>query len=228
MELRQSGQWGLAFQKEYAWQGERCSENNKLVKSLSPQAPCMAHLDLLAAVLAPVFVIFPFHFFPLQWLSNLPSLLQASLKTTLSFYTFLVWILFFFHSCHLYSPDPLREHQVSFHFFTFRFLALFIPSPRLSLLFQRLFWAVTTGTSPKGDEGHVLHWMCKPINGWATRVVLEQLEINSFLKQILKPFRSDKTPDWISNLQRRSWGRQHLTQWKTRDSNKAEDMLGIT
>lgn len=59
--------------------------------------------------------------FPLQWLSNHLSLLQASLKTTLSFYIFPVWILFFFHSWHLYSlpPDLLREHQVSFYFFTF-------------------------------------------------------------------------------------------------------------
>lgn len=41
-----------ALQREYAWRGERCSGNNKLVKSLSPQAPCMAHLDLMAGVLS--------------------------------------------------------------------------------------------------------------------------------------------------------------------------------
>lgn len=47
-----SGKQGSVLQREYACQGEQCSGNNKVVKSLSPQAPCMAHLDLMAGVLS--------------------------------------------------------------------------------------------------------------------------------------------------------------------------------
>lgn len=43
---------GSALQREYAWRAERGSGNNKVVKSLSPQAPCTAHLDLMAGVLS--------------------------------------------------------------------------------------------------------------------------------------------------------------------------------
>lgn len=49
---KKSGKQGSALQREYAWRDERCSGNNKVVKSLSPQAPCMAHLDLMAGVLS--------------------------------------------------------------------------------------------------------------------------------------------------------------------------------
>lgn len=84
MEPSESRKWGLALQKEYAWWGESCPENNNVVKSSSPRAPCMAHLDLLAGILAPLFVFSLSTSSPLQWLSNPLSLLQASLKTTLS------------------------------------------------------------------------------------------------------------------------------------------------
>lgn len=46
-----SSQEGAALQREYAWRGEHCSGNNKVVKSLSPQAARMAHLGLMAGVL---------------------------------------------------------------------------------------------------------------------------------------------------------------------------------
>lgn len=49
---KKSGKQGSALQREYAWHGEHCSGNNKVVKSLSPQASCMAHLDLMAGVLS--------------------------------------------------------------------------------------------------------------------------------------------------------------------------------
>lgn len=39
------------LQREYAWCGEYCSGNNTIVKSLSPQASCMTHLDLMGGVL---------------------------------------------------------------------------------------------------------------------------------------------------------------------------------
>ncbi len=46
------GKQGSPLQREYAWRGEHCSGNNKVVKSLSLQAPRMAHLDLMAGVLS--------------------------------------------------------------------------------------------------------------------------------------------------------------------------------
>lgn len=49
---KKSGEQGSVLQRDYAWCGEHCSGNNKVVKSLSPQAPCMAHLDLMAGVLS--------------------------------------------------------------------------------------------------------------------------------------------------------------------------------
>lgn len=48
----QSGKHGSALQREYAWCGVHGSGNNKVVKSLSPQAPCMAYLDPVAGVLS--------------------------------------------------------------------------------------------------------------------------------------------------------------------------------
>ncbi len=52
VEPSQSGKQGSALQREYAWRGEHSSGNNKVVKSSSPQAPCMVHLDLMAGVLS--------------------------------------------------------------------------------------------------------------------------------------------------------------------------------
>lgn len=48
---------GSALQREYAWRGEHCFGNNRLVKSLSPQAPCLSHLDLMAGVLSLLFYL---------------------------------------------------------------------------------------------------------------------------------------------------------------------------
>lgn len=77
---------------------------------------------------------FPFPLLSLCNGSPTFSLLQASLKTTLSFYTFAVWILFSFTlvNCILCL---LWERQVCFYFLHFCFLALFIPSPHRSILF---------------------------------------------------------------------------------------------
>lgn len=49
---KKSGKQGPVLQTEYEWCGEHCSGNNKVAKSLSPQAPHMAHLDLMAGVLS--------------------------------------------------------------------------------------------------------------------------------------------------------------------------------
>lgn len=49
---KKSENQGSVLQREYEWRGEHCSGNNKVVKSLSPQAPYMAHLDLMAGVLS--------------------------------------------------------------------------------------------------------------------------------------------------------------------------------
>lgn len=145
---------------------------------------------------------FPFPF--LSLCSGCPtfSLLQASLKTTLSFYTFPVWILFSFHTCQLYSLPPhlLREHQVSFNFITFAsWLSSF-----LLLIAPYCF----NGYSELWPRVHIQRVIT--VHGHATQLNVrtnqwlgypEQFEINDFLKQILKPFRRDETPDWISNLQ---------------------------
>lgn len=48
----------------------------------------MAHLDLLAGVLAPVFVIFPFHFFPFA-LALQPSLSSSSLSEDHSLFLYI-------------------------------------------------------------------------------------------------------------------------------------------
>lgn len=157
MEPSEGGKWGLALQKEYAWQGECCSEKNKVVKSLSPQAPCMAHLDLLAGILAPVFVIFPFHFFPFA-MALQPSLSSSSLSEDHSLFLYISCIdpLFLSHlSSVFFASWPPAGAPSLLLYFHLRILALFLPSPHLSILFQRLFWAVTTGTHPKGDNGHV-------------------------------------------------------------------------
>lgn len=109
MELSERRKWGLALQKEYAWRGESCSKNNKVVKSSSPRAPCRAHLDLLPGIPAPVFVIFPFHFFPFA-MALQPSLSSSSLSEDLSLsihflygssfpFTPVMWILCLLTSC---------------------------------------------------------------------------------------------------------------------------------
>lgn len=61
------GKQGSALQREYAWRGEHCSGNNKVVKSLSLQAPCTAHLDLMAGVLS---LLLYYSAFPLSFLSS--------------------------------------------------------------------------------------------------------------------------------------------------------------
>lgn len=61
------GKQGSALQREYAWRGEHCSGNNKVVKSLSLQAPCTAHLDLMAGVLS---LLLYYSTFPLSFLSS--------------------------------------------------------------------------------------------------------------------------------------------------------------
>lgn len=109
MELSERRKWGLALQKEYAWRGESCSKNNTVVKSSSPRAPCRAHLDLLAGIPAPVFVIFPFHFFPFA-MALQASLSSSSLSEDLSLsihflygssfpFTPVMWILCLLTSC---------------------------------------------------------------------------------------------------------------------------------
>lgn len=152
MEPSESGKWGLALQKEYAWQGECCSENNKVVKSLSPQAPCMAHLDLLAGVLAPVFVIFPSHFIPFA-MALQPSLSSSSLSEDHSLFLYISCMdplfLSLLASVFFASWPPAGAPSLLL-FFHFCFLALFISSPHLSILFQRLFWTGTTRTYPNG------------------------------------------------------------------------------
>lgn len=65
---KKSEKQGSTLQREYAWRGERCSGNNKAVKSLSPQAPCMAHLDLMAGALSLLLYL---QYFLSEWASPL-------------------------------------------------------------------------------------------------------------------------------------------------------------
>lgn len=67
---------GSAIQREYAWHGEHCSGNNKMVESLSPQAPCMAHLDLMAGVLSLLLFL---QYFLSEWTPPNLSLLSSNL-----------------------------------------------------------------------------------------------------------------------------------------------------
>lgn len=57
---KSGGKQRSTLQTEYAWRGERCSGNNKTVKSLSPQARCLAHLDLMSLLLF-------LHYFLSEW-----------------------------------------------------------------------------------------------------------------------------------------------------------------
>lgn len=125
-----SGKQGYALQREYAWHGEHCSGNNKVVKSLSPQAPCMAHLDLMAGVLSlllylqyflsewtpPIFLFSPAIYNPALTICYFPLLLLPlcsfslyNLPSPLSFYS--LWRLL---------PSP-----ASYIFFLYRFLDFF-------------------------------------------------------------------------------------------------------
>lgn len=97
------GKQGSALQREYAWHGEHCTGNNKVVKSLSLQAPCMAHLDLMAGVLS---LLLYYSTFSLSLFSPtiynptlaicyfpLPLLPMCSLSLSLTFYLPFLFIL---------------------------------------------------------------------------------------------------------------------------------------
>lgn len=190
---KKSGKQGSVLQREYELHCEHCSGNNSVVKSLSPQAPCMAHLDLMVGVLSlllylqyflsewtpPILLFAPaiynpalaICYFPLPLLP-LCSFYLSNLLSPLSFY--------FLFRLSLHTPFPCTSFlYCSYRFLNFFTLHLYSPSldPLRDQQVSPCFFAFALQLSPvvllrvKGikDQGTVPIWNCETINILAAR-----------------------------------------------------------